>query len=113
MLKIFSIYDGKIRSFMRPFLDAHTGSALRSFEQACKEPTSPFAQFPADFVLYEVGTFNEETGQTNSYSPNIQIAAAIDYVRHPQAPLPLNTQTLKTQNSKNTQNSTGAQNVNS
>lgn len=82
-MKIFSIYDGKIRSFMRPFMDAHTGSALRSFEEACKEPTSPFAKFPADFVLYEIGTFNTETGLVSPYSPVNQIAAAIDYVRAP------------------------------
>jgi len=111
MLKLFSIYDGKIRSFMRPFLDAHTGSALRSFEQACKEPTSPFAQFPADFVLYEVGTFNEETGETTSYSPKIQLAAAIDYVRQSQAPSQI-PQILKTQN-LNTQNTQGATHANS
>jgi len=87
MLKLFSIYDGKIRSFMRPFLDAHTGSALRSFEEACKEPSSPFAKFPQDFVMYEIGTFNEESGEVISYSPKIQIAAAIDYTRQQSAPI--------------------------
>jgi len=111
-MKVFSIYDGKIRSFMRPFLDAHTGSALRSFEQACKEPTSPFAQFPADFVLYEVGTFNQDTGDLTSYSPKIQIAAAIDYVRNPQSSLQT-PQILKTQNLNQTQHSEGAQHANS
>lgn len=83
-MKIFSIYDGKIRAFMRPFVDQHTGSAIRSFEEACTEPTSPFAKFPTDFVLYEIGSFNPENGKIDSYSPVLQLAAAVDYVKRPQ-----------------------------
>lgn len=79
MFKIFSVYDGKIKAFMRPFLEQHTGAAQRSFELACKQEDSPFAQFPADFVLYEIGNFNPETGVVNAYAPMIQIAAAVDH----------------------------------
>lgn len=83
ILKFFAVYDGKIRSFMRPFVDSHTGSALRSFEEACKEPTSPFAKFASDFVLYELGTFDQENGQMKPYAQVLQIAAAVDFAKRP------------------------------
>jgi len=90
ILKMFAIHDGKINAFMRPFLDQHTGSALRSFEEACTEPTSPFAKFPTDFVLYEVGTFNVETGEIVSYSPKIQLATPIQFTKPKMAVLNAN-----------------------
>lgn len=83
ILKVFSVYDAKIKSFMRPFVDQHTGSALRSFEEACKEPTSPFSKFASDFVLHEIATFNDETGVLTAHNPLIRQAAAIDFVSKP------------------------------
>lgn len=89
ILKVFSVYDGKIKVFLRPFVDQHTGSALRSFEEACKEPSSPFAKFPQDFVLYEVGTFDDESGKLVEYSPKIQIATPIEFIKKPMSASPL------------------------
>lgn len=86
MFKVFSVYDGKVKVFSRPFMDQHTGSAQRSFELACKQEESPFAQFPADYVLYEVGTFDEESGRLSANNPVVQVAAAIDHVRRPAVP---------------------------
>lgn len=80
-LKVFSVYDGKIGAFMRPFFDAHTGNALRSFEEACKEPSSPFAKFSSDFVLYEIGVFDDESGLMTSHNPLIQQATSLEYAR--------------------------------
>lgn len=82
-LKMFSVFDGKTGSFMRPFFDPHLGSALRSFEEACKEPTSPFAKFASDFVLYEVGEFDDETGATTSHSPVRQVATSLEHAVKP------------------------------
>lgn len=79
-LRVFSVYDGKIAGFMRPFFDAHLGNALRSFEEACKEPTSPFAKYPSDFVLYEIGSFDDEKGVLESHSPIQLVATAVEYV---------------------------------
>lgn len=84
--RLFSVYDGKIKSFMRPFTDQHLGNALRSFEEACKEPTSPFHKYSSDFVLYEIGTFDDESGQISAHSPLQHVAAAVDFARStPQA----------------------------
>lgn len=89
ILKVFSIHDGKINAFLKPFVDQHTGSALRGFEEACREPSSPFAKFPSDFVLYEVGTFNPETGELVNYSPKIQLATPRQFIKTPLTATPL------------------------
>lgn len=83
--KICAIYDGRIKSFLKPFSEQHTGSAMRSFEEACSEPTSPFAKFPSDFQLYEIAAFDAEKGKIDSYAPVILLAAASDYVKKPRA----------------------------
>lgn len=88
-MKLFSIYDHKIKGYLKPFFDVHTGSALRAFEEACREASSPFAKFPSDFVLYELGTFNAETGEIKSYSPPIQLATPHQFIKsaaQPSAP---------------------------
>jgi len=79
ILKAFSIYDGKTSSFLRPFFEAHTGSALRSFEEACSEPTSPFHKFPTDFVLYEVGTFEDSSGVLTPHGVPVHMATALEH----------------------------------
>lgn len=83
ILKVFSIYDGKIGAFMRPFFDSYTGNALRSFEEACKEPSSPFAKFPQDFVMYEIGTFDDSKGVFVSHNPLVQQATALEFRPRP------------------------------
>lgn len=78
-MRVFSVFDAKIGQFMRPFLDVHLGSALRSFEDACKEPSSPFAKYSADFILYEVGTFDPEKGTLTGHNVPQRLCAATDY----------------------------------
>lgn len=86
-LKAFAVYDGKIGAFMRPFFDAHLGSALRSFEEACTEPTSPFAKHASDFVLYQVGEFEDEKGLLVPCTPPVQLSTALEVSLRRSAPV--------------------------
>lgn len=61
-LKIFTIYDQKIGAYIKPFFAQYTGEALRSFEQAAKDKNTTIGITPADFNLFEIGTFDSEDG---------------------------------------------------
>lgn len=76
--RVFSVYDGKVGIFMKPFLDPHLGNALRSWEEACTAPESPFHKYPSDFVLYEIGNFDDETGEIFCHDPKQQVATALE-----------------------------------
>lgn len=79
VILMFSVYDLKARAYMAPFTAVTPGVALREFARAVQQERSPFAQFPADFALHQVGWFNEATGQCSSPTPPIPLAMATEF----------------------------------
>lgn len=61
-LKMFNVYDSKAETFMMPFYCRTSSEALRQAGIWMKDPESMFAKFPADFTLFEMGTFVPKTG---------------------------------------------------
>jgi len=88
-VRVFSPYDGKLGVFLQPFTFLHSGQALRAWEEIVNDPTSMFSKHPADFVLYEVGSFEEDKGLLEPLVPPHQLATALEVRRKPEAKLPL------------------------
>jgi len=63
--KIYCIYDNKIASFGVPFFASLREVAYRHMRRAVANPALDVAQFPSDFVLFEMGEFNDATGEFN------------------------------------------------
>jgi len=63
MLKIFTVYDSKAGYHQTPFFMVSTGAAQRGFITILNDPQAPQCLYPADFTLFEIGTYNEETGE--------------------------------------------------
>lgn len=59
MMQIFSVYDSAANAFMSPFFIPAKGLAIRSFQEAVNKPGTPLNTHPADFTLFELGTFDE------------------------------------------------------
>ncbi|WNK14728.1 MAG: nonstructural protein [Microvirus sp.] len=59
---IFSLHDAKASSFAQPFYCPNRAVAQRHFMAALEDPNSICSKFPADFRLYELGTFDDSTG---------------------------------------------------
>ena len=66
MLKVFTIYDIKAETYMEPVSARAIGEGLRNFEDALKDERSSLSRHPEDFIFYEIGEFNEETGLVTS-----------------------------------------------
>lgn len=65
IVTLVAIKDVKVGAFQQPVATAAIGGAVRAFEDACKEPgkNTDMSRHPADFELYKLGTFNDETGR--------------------------------------------------
>lgn len=62
-LKVFTIFDGKANAYLRPFSLPSSAHAIREVSEVMQQPTGPFSDYPEDFTLFEVGEFDDETGE--------------------------------------------------
>lgn len=75
-LHAYSIRDKKGEMFSPPFYQATHGLAERAFTKAATDPQSNVNQYPGDFDLYHIGTFNDQTGKFSPLdSPVHQLSA--------------------------------------
>lgn len=79
---IVAVRDRAANVFGRPAFTTTRGVAIRSFAEEINRPdqNNQFAKTPEDFDLYELGTWNDETGEFESKRPE-QIAVGKDLVR--------------------------------
>lgn len=58
MKLVFAIFDVKAESYGSPIFLETPGLALRSFSDACADEKGPFFKYPADYSLYEIGSYD-------------------------------------------------------
>lgn len=58
-LKVFAVRDVKSQAFLQPFYSPSVGSALRAFGDAVNDKSCPFNKHPEDYVLYEIGSYDD------------------------------------------------------
>lgn len=87
-LNVYSVYDNKALRFHRPyFLGTHL-EAIRAFGETCADEKGMLAKYPADYSLFFIGTFDEETARMETLeTPVQQIASAAEFQRRPSQPV--------------------------
>lgn len=78
MKVVISIKDSALDAFMQPWYVQTAAQAVRSFNQEVNNPESPMNRTPDDFDLYELGTFDENTGQHHNHETPQRLARAKD-----------------------------------
>lgn len=63
MIKIFSIFDSKAKAYLSPFCMPSAAHAVRGVSETMMQPSSIFSDYPEDFTLFEIGTFDESTAE--------------------------------------------------
>jgi len=65
-MNIYSVYDAKAKTFERPFILPNHPQAIRSFASEVNRKDERNAnmlnEYPEDYSLHHVGTFNTEDG---------------------------------------------------
>lgn len=77
--RVYSIRDVKTNVYNSPYFQTHKAGAIRMFMDLCTDPQSTIKKHPADFQLYELGTFNSETGKFTSHQEPIYLSSPSDF----------------------------------
>lgn len=72
---VFTIYDKAVLAYNTPFFARHTGEAIRSFTDLCRDPQSNVSRHPEDFSLYSLGTYDDGSGVFDCTEP-VRIVSA-------------------------------------
>lgn len=78
-LKMFVTYDSKAESYSRPFFDQNLGSVRRAFSDIANDPQHPIGQHPEDYTLFEIGEYDDQTGQSTMHTAKQSLGLAIEY----------------------------------
>lgn len=76
MLTVYAVYDSKAEAFGSPIFCSTDGLALRGFSDACAAPDSSLHKYPADYVLFKIGTYDPNSGKLTDITPGEHIASA-------------------------------------
>lgn len=78
IINVFAIYDTAVNAYSQPYYSHTNGSALRAFADHVNDPNSNVNKHPADYSLFHLGTFNDETGELAGIKPT-RIGTATEY----------------------------------
>lgn len=85
--KVMSVYDVKAEAYMRPFFARSTGEGLRSFSDEVNSGNkeSALSHHPEDFILMELGDWDELSGELKVLEKPRTINRGIDVLRKTEA----------------------------
>lgn len=67
-LLCFCVHDAKANAFLTPFFMQSAPLAIRAFETTVNDHSTEFNRYPADFQLFEVGSFDDTLGLLHPHS---------------------------------------------
>ncbi len=76
----FSVFDSAAAAYMAPFYQPAIGMAQRVFEDMVLDPNHQFGQHPADYTLFHVGAFDDQTGMLEPMPSPIVLANGLQVV---------------------------------
>lgn len=89
MLRLFTIRDGATEAFMRPFAAQAPGAAIREFQDLANDQDHPIGQHPEDYTLFEIGFFNEASGELEPLEQGPRsLGNGLTFVRQPIVEVP-------------------------
>lgn len=74
------VRDAAVVAYMRPFCVPASGAAIRGFSDEVNRAESEMHKHPEDYELFEMGTFEEETGQFELLPVPRSLARAKDFI---------------------------------
>lgn len=88
MVLAFAMYDTKVGMFGPPFFFQHRGQALRAALEVASDPQTTIGRHPADFCLFEIGFYDDQTGRMEAVNPvNMGVVASLLPVTSQNGPL--------------------------
>jgi len=79
--KAYSVYDSKVKNYTRPLYHRNAAEALRAFEDECNNPQSQLNKFAADFTLFEIGEWDDETAILTCEAAPVSLGNALQFIK--------------------------------
>lgn len=79
--KVFTVYDSKAELYLNPFNMSTKGQALRGFEDLVNDGQHNFSKYPADFTLFEIGEWDDQTSMYKMHDAFINLGLAVEFKR--------------------------------
>lgn len=80
-LQVYSIRDSKGAVFNMPFYKRTHGEAERDFTSLVNDDKSTVSNYPEDYDLYHLGTFDDQTGLVTSLDTPQHVIKAVQVKR--------------------------------
>lgn len=80
ILKVFCVFDAKVEAYLQPFFLRTRLEAIRTFTEAANDGNSNIAKYPQDFVLFELGTYNDSNGTFSLHNAPLSCGCAIEFL---------------------------------
>lgn len=77
--KVFTVYDSKAEVYRFPFFMQSAGMAIRAMIDLVNDGKSEISRFPADFTLFEVGSYNDQNGLLVALSSPLNLGVAVTF----------------------------------
>lgn len=77
--KVFTVYDSKVKFYKTPFVLRTAGEALRGWQEVSNDKTTQIGKYPADFTLFEIGEWDEESARFEQYEVKKNLGSALEY----------------------------------
>lgn len=78
---VVAVFDRALGGFNRPFYVAARGLAVRSFADEVNRPDGDLGKHPEDYELWQLGTWDEESGEFEGFKAKSRIALGSDFVK--------------------------------
>lgn len=72
---VFSVYDVKAGAYLSPFFARTAAVAVRMFCSAVRDNAHDFHKYAEDYSLFEIGAFDESSGELTGTVPEQRITA--------------------------------------
>lgn len=94
ILKVFAIYDSAADYYLPTFTSRSVGEALRDFGSSAKDHNAgQLYSHPADFTLFEIGTYDNTSGIVTSHQAKTNHGTALEIRNRLPDPIPFNKKT--------------------
>jgi len=74
--QVIAVQDIKVGAFSKPVAVPTDGAGVRAFQDAVNDPSTEYNKHPEDYSIFNLGTFNDQTGELITAKPT-HLASAV------------------------------------
>lgn len=87
ILRCFTIYDSKAELYLPPFYFTTIGQAIRAFTNTVNTGDTEINRHPADFTLFDIGTFDNCTGLFQD-EKHVSLGTGVEHLNQAHSQMP-------------------------